>query len=482
MNNNKIKKIKLINYSTKNTGSYGLMMIEEDNMNYIYKLMAVSDNIIISKNNILELVYYNLKFPFYNGNLNIYETQIIDYNTFINKYDVDEINIKFLFLKNCLVNKIILIKMDLYKSTLYTAIHNKQINNKISTFKNIVQNIIFGIDKLHSNNLIHGDIKSTNILFNNDLDVVLIDFGGIKHINNKKYNKTCTLTTRAPEELIYEVNSGFVSDIWSLGLVFCEILFRKNPIIDLYNIYSNYDETIIEKHFRNYYMNKKGILIKVNGYYVNNNNYKFRENEYMIFSINDKYIIVNNELIKLVSLIENMLVFDYQKRINNIKSVYNIIYDANYNNTINKIIYNNTRSLNIEYYKDRKLIFQKLIDKIKIIDSDLIFLIPYSIKIIDKYFSEYNYNDFTLLNDNDKKIVLYCGLMAASLFLENYEISHNIVNILGLDINKETEYMSIFIDFITDLHFDLYINSNLINNRIDKNNLMIIINKILDIL
>ncbi len=481
MINNKIGKIKLVNYSTKNTGSYGLIMIDEDNMNYVYKLTAISDNIIISKNNILELVYYNIKFPFYNGNLNIYETQIIDYNSFIKKYEVEEKNIKFLFTENCLVNKIIMIKMDLYKSSLHTVIYNKQINNKIISFKNIVHNIILGIDKLHSNNLIHGDIKSSNILYNDDLDVVLIDFGGIKHINNKKYNKTCTLTSRAPEELIYEVNSGFVSDIWSLGLVFCEILFRRNPITDLYNIYSNYDENIIEKQFKNYYMNKKGIIIKVNGYYVNNNNYRYRESEYMIFSINDKYIIVNDELIKIVSLIENMLLVDYQKRINNIKMVYNIIFNTDYDKTINKIIYNdNINSLNNEYYKDRKQIFEELIEKIKIREYSFIYLIPYCIKIIDKYFIEYNTNDFTLLNVNDKKIVLYCGLMSASLFLENKEISHKIINILDLDLNKETEYMSIFIDFITDLHFDLYINSNLINNRIDKNDLMIIINKILD--
>jgi len=472
-------KIKLINYSGNSTGSFGVILIDEENTNYIYKLMNISDNIAINKNNIIELIYYNLNFKENYGNMKIYETKIYNLKELLSIYEISEKNKNKLFKNDNLVNKIILIKMQRYKSTLYYGIKNFDISNRVLSFRYIANNIINGIDKLHSNNLIHGDIKSSNILYNSNLDVVLIDYGGIKHINNNKYNKTCTITTRAPEEFLYMINSGFASDIWSLGLIFCEILFGKNPIDDLFNLYSNLEEELIEVQFRNYYRIKRGIIIKINGYYVNNINYKYRESEYIILNVNNKNYNINGQIEKYVNLIENMLIIDYTKRINDIKLIYKIINDSEYNLRSNLIINKKKENiLNDEYLEERKKIFIEIIEKIKIRNYDLIYLIPLAIKLLDNYLIRYTDDNFVLISDYEKKIVIYCLMMSSSIFLENKEISHKIINLLDLDINKENFYLNIFIDFIEDLNYDIYINE-VINNNITKEELT---NKLNDIL
>jgi cell division cycle 2-like protein len=62
----------------------------------------------------------------------------------------------------------------------------------ISSIKNISKQLILGVTYLHSNWILHRDIKTSNILYNNRGETKLCDFGLARRYNNhpEKYSRT----------------------------------------------------------------------------------------------------------------------------------------------------------------------------------------------------------------------------------------------------------------------------------------------------
>jgi len=97
---------------------------------------------------------------------------------------------------------------------------------------NIIHQVTQGLAKAHSKGILHRDIKPANIMITNDGLVKIVDFGLAKLAGQAKLTKTGTalgtIAYMSPEQLkCEEVDER--ADIWSLGVVFYEMLTGNSP-------------------------------------------------------------------------------------------------------------------------------------------------------------------------------------------------------------------------------------------------------------
>ncbi|NXQ64633.1 PAK3 kinase, partial [Anthoscopus minutus] len=88
-----------------------------------------------------------------------------------------------------------------------------------------------GLDFLHSNLVIHRDVKSCNILLRSDGSVKLADFGLSAQLipeQNQRCSVTGTSAWMAPEVVTGQPYGPKV-DIWSFGIVGIEMVEREVP-------------------------------------------------------------------------------------------------------------------------------------------------------------------------------------------------------------------------------------------------------------
>lgn len=121
-------------------------------------------------------------------------------------------------------------------------------SGKIFTDDEVVDILVQSIeilDVLHKNNIIHRDIKSSNIILDNRNKINFIDFNSIS-VEQKRGGGTtviCSFGYTAPEA-IYG-GSNVKSDIYSLGVVLFELLTRLKPDEIMLNM-NEFDFTKIE--------------------------------------------------------------------------------------------------------------------------------------------------------------------------------------------------------------------------------------------
>jgi len=97
-----------------------------------------------------------------------------------------------------------------------------------------MKQLLTGLHYCHINNILHRDIKGSNLLINNQGILKLADFGLARSYTNENAhpltNRVITLWYRPPELLLGSIQYGPSVDIWSAGCILAELLHGK-PIL-----------------------------------------------------------------------------------------------------------------------------------------------------------------------------------------------------------------------------------------------------------
>ena len=203
-------------------------------------------------------------------------------------------------------------------------------NPKMSQYLNnryLVKWIIFqipsGLFIIHSNQIIHNDIKPENILINRIGDVEICDFGNATY-NGKELTTGYTHYYVSPEFLLFEINDE-KSDMWSLGVIMIELLLVKTLFFKPKNFQSqNQNENGQNKILINEDNKKQKKREELNYIFIkcgiNNNNLTNDEFEKYINEEKEYKIVLNDEekeKIKdpdAIDLLEHLLVLNPKKR------------------------------------------------------------------------------------------------------------------------------------------------------------------------
>ena len=124
--------------------------------------------------------------------------------------------------------------LDFCEHDLAGLLECKEVHFSLGEIKNIMQQLFNALSYIHGNNILHRDMKSSNILMTHTGKLKLADFGLARALNkgpNQCYtNGVVTLWYRPPELLLGERNYGPPVDMWSAGCIMAEMWTRR-PII-----------------------------------------------------------------------------------------------------------------------------------------------------------------------------------------------------------------------------------------------------------
>ncbi|KAK4856042.1 hypothetical protein QYF36_013544 [Acer negundo] len=104
----------------------------------------------------------------------------------------------------------------------------------VPQIKCYMKQLLTGLHYCHVNQVLHRDIKGSNLLIDNEGNLKLADFGLARSFShdhtNTLTNRVITLWYRPPELLLGATKYGPAVDMWSVGCIFAELLNGK-PIL-----------------------------------------------------------------------------------------------------------------------------------------------------------------------------------------------------------------------------------------------------------
>lgn len=109
-------------------------------------------------------------------------------------------------------------------------------NNFITVHKavQIVSDVLYGLDHAHSQGIFHRDIKPGNILFADNWQAKLSDFGLAYGLSHQQFS-FAGYNSHLPPEVIENITQDAISDLYSMGITFYRLL---NNIVSLALPYS----------------------------------------------------------------------------------------------------------------------------------------------------------------------------------------------------------------------------------------------------
>ncbi|KAI1310570.1 hypothetical protein EDD11_003685 [Mortierella claussenii] len=104
----------------------------------------------------------------------------------------------------------------------------------------IFRQICDAVCHLHSNKIVHRDIKDENVILDQKGNIQLIDFGSSAYLKEgRKFDTFCgTLDYAAPEVLTGKKYEGRKQDIWALGILLYTLIYKENPFYNIDEILS----------------------------------------------------------------------------------------------------------------------------------------------------------------------------------------------------------------------------------------------------
>ncbi|XP_071480845.1 cyclin-dependent kinase 9-like [Diadema antillarum] len=114
---------------------------------------------------------------------------------------------------------------------------NTNVKFSLGEIKGVIKQLLNGLYYIHSNKVLHRDMKAANILITRAGVLKLADFGLARAFSlpkadqpNRYTNRVVTLWYRPPELLLGERNYGPAIDLWGAGCIMAE-MWTRSPIM-----------------------------------------------------------------------------------------------------------------------------------------------------------------------------------------------------------------------------------------------------------
>ena len=104
----------------------------------------------------------------------------------------------------------------------------------VAEMKCLLRQLLCGVAHLHSQWIVHRDLKTSNILLDRNGILKICDFGLARHFGQplRPYtHRVQSLWYRAPEMLLGQRTYSSAIDVWSSGCIFAEMLLRR-PVFE----------------------------------------------------------------------------------------------------------------------------------------------------------------------------------------------------------------------------------------------------------
>ena len=101
----------------------------------------------------------------------------------------------------------------------------------VAFVKNMMYQLLKGVEHLHSHKILHRDLKPQNILVNkNPFTIKLADFGNCRLFNKTNFSTNIGTLGYAAPELSIQKYDPTKCDLWSIGVIIYRLKFNEVPL------------------------------------------------------------------------------------------------------------------------------------------------------------------------------------------------------------------------------------------------------------